>query len=58
MVPKLRFPEFQEAGEWEARTLDSLLNYQQPTAYLVSDTKYSDTYKTPVLTAGKTFILG
>jgi len=57
-VPKLRFPEFQEAGDWEARTLDSLLDYQQPTAYLVSDTKYSNTYKTPVLTAGKTFILG
>lgn len=58
LVPKLRFPEFQEAGEWEARTLGSLLDYQQPTAYLVSDTNYSDTYKTPVLTAGKTFILG
>ncbi len=58
LVPRLRFPEFRGAGEWEARTLDSLLNYQQPTAYLVSDAKYSDTYKTPVLTAGKTFILG
>ena len=58
LVPKLRFPEFREAGEWEARTLDSLLDYQQPTAYLVSDTKYNDAYNTPVLTAGKTFILG
>ena len=58
LVPKLRFPAFREAGEWEARTLGSLLDYQQPTAYLVSDTNYSDTYKTPVLTAGKTFVLG
>jgi type I restriction enzyme S subunit len=57
-VPKLRFPEFRDAGEWEKKKLDDLLDYQQPTAYLVSDTNYSDTYKIPVLTAGKTFILG
>lgn len=57
-APKLRFPEFQDAPEWEDKTLDECLDYQQPTDYLVSDTKYSDSYKTPVLTAGKTFILG
>ena len=58
LVPKLRFPEFRDEGEWEVNPLDSLLDYQQPTDYLVSDTNYSDVYKTPVLTAGKTFILG
>jgi type I restriction enzyme, S subunit len=57
-VPKLRFPEFRDAGAWEEKTLDKCLDYKQPTDYLVSDTKYSDAYKTPVLTAGKTFILG
>jgi type I restriction enzyme S subunit len=34
------------------------LDYLQPTKYLVSSTTYDDKYKTPVLTAGKTFILG
>ena len=38
--------------------LGSLLNYSQPTKYLVESTDYSDDFKTPVLTAGQTFILG
>ena len=38
--------------------LDDLLEYEQPTKYIVKSTEYSDSYKTPVLTAGKTFILG
>ncbi|MGC6372968.1 restriction endonuclease subunit S [Pseudomonas sp. S2.OTC.A_B10] len=58
LMPDSRFPEFRNAGAWEEKSLDSLLDYQQPTGYLVSDTNYSDSYKTPVLTAGKTFILG
>lgn len=37
--------------------LEELLEYEQPTAYIVSSTDYSDNYKTPVLTAGKFFIL-
>ena len=57
-LPKLRFPEFRDSLEWEEKLLNSLLDYQQPTDYLVSDTNYSNSYKTPVLTAGKTFILG
>ena len=44
--------------EWEEKCLGDCLEYEQPTNYLVSSTEYSDTYKTPVLTAGKTFILG
>lgn len=38
--------------------LEELLKYEQPTAYIVSSTDYSDAYQTPVLTAGKSFILG
>lgn len=38
--------------------LEELLEYEQPTAYIVSSTDYSDNHKTPVLTAGKSFILG
>lgn len=58
LVPKLRFPEFREAGGWKQIPLADCLDYQQPTPYLVADTKYSSAFKTPVLTAGKTFILG
>lgn len=39
-------------------TLDELLPYEQPGVYIVKSTKYNDSYKTPVLTAGKSFILG
>ena len=38
--------------------IGTAVNYEQPTKYIVSSTKYDDTYKTPVLTAGQTFILG
>lgn len=38
--------------------LGELLKYEQPTAYIVSSTDYSDAYQIPVLTAGKSFILG
>ena len=58
LVPRLRFPGFRSAAAWEEKSLGSLLDYQQPTDYLVSGTNYNDAYKTPVLTAGKTFILG
>ena len=34
------------------------LSYEQPTRYLVESTKYDDSYTTPVLTAGQSFILG
>ena len=44
-----------ELTEYE---LGQLLIYEQPTAYIVESTEYNDNYKTPVLTAGKSFILG
>ncbi len=53
---KVRFQGFDE--DWKFVKLGDLLDYLQPTQYLVSDTNYSDEYETPVLTAGKTFILG
>ena len=44
-----------EVKEYE---LGQLLSYEQPTPYIVESTKYSEKYKTPVLTAGKSFIIG
>lgn len=35
-----------------------ILKYEQPTKYIVKTTNYSDKYATPVLTAGKSYILG
>lgn len=34
------------------------MSYEQPGPYIVSSTDYNDEYDTPVLTPGKTFILG
>jgi len=44
--------------DWEMKPLYEILKYLQPTKYLVSNTEYNDKYEVPVLTAGKTFILG
>lgn len=44
--------------EYKEYELNELLPYEQPTAYIVESTDYNDAYKTPVLTAGKSFILG
>lgn len=38
--------------------LGELLFYEQPSKYIVNSTKYDDSYQIPVLTAGKSFILG
>lgn len=43
---------------WEVKTLGECLEYEQPTKYIVKNTQYSDEYKIPVLTAGKSFLLG
>lgn len=47
-----------EYPDWEEKKLGEVLDYLQPTPYLVASTEYDDSYDTPVLTAGKTFILG
>ena len=38
--------------------IGNMLQYEQPSKYLVTSTEYSDSYTTPVLTANKAFILG
>ena len=38
--------------------IDDVLKYEQPTKYIVETENYDDSFNTPVLTAGKTFILG
>ena len=35
-----------------------VVNYEQPSKYIVSSTDYNDAFDIPVLTAGQTFILG
>ena len=44
--------------ELKEYTLGEFLLYEQPTKYLVQSTNYNDSYDVPVLTAGKSFILG
>jgi len=56
LTSKRRLPGF--SGEWEVRRLGELLNYEQPTKYIVNATEYSNQNSIPVLTAGKSFILG
>lgn len=58
LVPEFRFPTFKNEGEWDFEELERCLDYLQPTPYLVESTDYKDEYEIPVLTAGKTFILG
>ena len=43
---------------WAVCQLDNIVSYEQPTPYIVKSTDYDDTYTTPVLTAGKSFIIG
>jgi type I restriction enzyme S subunit len=43
---------------WEMVRLGEVLNYEQPTAYIVESDMYDNSNKIPVLTAGKSFILG
>ncbi|MFR2533956.1 MAG: restriction endonuclease subunit S [Clostridia bacterium] len=38
--------------------MNDVIFYEQPSKYIVESTNYSDAYNTPVLTAGKSFILG
>ncbi len=43
---------------WEMVRLGDVLEYEQPTKYIVASDNYCDDYTTPVLTAGKSFVLG
>ena len=50
--------ELLEGVEVKWISLGKVADYEQPTEYLVATTNYRDDFETPVLTAGKTFILG
>lgn len=56
LVGKKRLGGF--IDKWETFEVGELLDYEQPTKYIVSDTDYNNNHKTPVLTANKGFILG
>jgi type I restriction enzyme S subunit len=43
---------------WCVCKLEDIVEYEQPQRYIVESTEYSDAYKTPVLTAGKSFVIG
>ena len=43
---------------WTVCTLEEIIDYEQPQAYIVQSTDYKSQYKIPVLTAGKSFIIG
>ena len=43
---------------WAVCRIEDIVDYEQPTAYIVNSTNYDDTYSIPVLTAGKSFIIG
>ena len=51
--PVGRIPE-----EWEVVRLGEILKYEQPQKYIAISDKYDEKSGIPVLTAGKTFILG
>ncbi|MCD5577685.1 restriction endonuclease subunit S [Lactobacillus delbrueckii subsp. lactis] len=54
--PVVRFEGFSD--DWEQCKLGEVFNYEQPTKYIVKSTEYDDNFNTPVLTAGKSFLLG
>ena len=43
---------------WGVCKLEQIVDYEQPTAYIVNSTAYDNSYSIPVLTAGKSFIIG
>ena len=50
------YPQLPEG--WAVCRLEDIVDYEQPTKYIVESTEYSNEFETPVLTAGKSFILG
>ena len=48
----------QLSKNWVLCKLEDIVDYEQPTLYIVSSTEYKDTFYTPVLTAGKSFVIG
>ena len=50
------YPQLPE--NWVLCKLEDIVDYEQPTWDIVSSTEYKETFATPVLTAGKSFIIG
>ena len=44
--------------DWTECCFEDILDYEQPTKYIVNSTNYNAAYEMPVLTAGKSFIKG
>lgn len=55
-TPKIRFKGFNDS--WKEKSFADIFNYERPDKYIVKSDKYSNKYRTPVLTANKAFILG
>ncbi|WP_300743688.1 restriction endonuclease subunit S [uncultured Brachyspira sp.] len=53
---EVRFKGFTD--EWQTVRLGDILSYEQPNNYIVKNDEYNNKYECPVLTAGKTFVLG
>ena len=49
---------FEIPKNWSFIRIEDVIEYEQPTPYIVKSTDYKDKYQTPVLTAGKSFIIG
>ncbi len=56
LTGRTRLPGFTD--DWKEVRLGDLLGYEQPTKYLVSSSDYVEGGQVPVLTAGKSFLLG
>lgn len=55
---KLQYKCNNSTPAWEQRKLGELFDYEQPQPYIVRGTEYDDSFPTPVLTAGQSFVLG
>ena len=67
LTSKARWTQMSKVGELirelcpdgvQRVALGELLSYEQPGKYAVKSAEYHDEYKTPVLTAGQSFVLG
>ena len=53
-----RYRENDEVNtKWDLVKLGEILDYEQPTKYIVASVNYDNNYEIPVLTAGKSFLL-
>ena len=56
--PKSKATIYRKRKDWVEVELENVLDYIQPSQYIVRTTEFKDSYKIPVLTAGKSFIKG